>query len=260
VTTILAEFSKLDPYLGGTAFNSDFVVRYAESGKIRFRNDILLEACTGKKVLHIGCCDHVSLIARKREQGEWLHGQLTAIADSVLGVDIDERAVCEARKMAGVDNIVAGDIASEHVIDAIASRFFDIVLFGEVVEHIGNPVQFLGNFVSTYGANFHEVIITVPNAFRAGNIKNIFFNRETINSDHRFFFTPYTISKVAFDAGIAPTGIQMASFSRQRRLKNLITSRWPLLAENIVLRGRRSSRTSPASSNTSPAETPECTL
>ena len=180
--------------------------------------------------------------SRKWQQREWLHGQLTAVAESVLGVDIDDAAVNETRKITGLPNIIAGDITSTKAIDAIAERYFDIALFGEVVEHIGDPVRFLKQFLSTYERNVRDVIITVPNAFRAGNIKSIFANREVINSDHRFFFTPYTICKVACDAGIAPSSIQMASFSRQGPMKKLITSRWPLLAENIVLMGKPAHR------------------
>jgi hypothetical protein len=238
MTTILTDFAKLDPYLDGNSFSSDLVTRYARSGKIRYRNDILVQACAGKNVLHIGCCDHVPLIARKWQQHEWLHGQLTTVAESVLGVDIDQAAVDETRRITGLGNLVAGDITSGEPIDAIVERYFDIALFGEVVEHIGDPVRFLKTFLSTYERNVRDVIITVPNAFRAGNVKSIFANREVINSDHRFFFTPYTICKVACDAGIAPSSIQMASFSRQGALKKLITSRWPLLAENIVLMGK----------------------
>ncbi len=65
MTTILADFAKLEPYLDGNAFSSDLVTCYGRSGQTRYRNDILVEACAGKNVLHIGCCDHVPLIARK---------------------------------------------------------------------------------------------------------------------------------------------------------------------------------------------------
>jgi hypothetical protein len=242
MTIILADFAKLKPYLGGNSFSSDLVAHYGRAGQTRYRNDILIQACTGKNVLHIGCCDHVPLIARKWHGREWLHGQLTAVAESVLGVDIDVAAVSETRRITGLPDIIAGDVTSNTAIAAIAERYFDIALFGEVVEHIGDPVRFLKQFLSTYERNVRDVIITVPNAFRAGNVKGIFANREVINSDHRFFFTPYTICKVACDAGIAPSSIQMASFSRQGPIKKLITSRWPLLAENIVLTGKPSHR------------------
>ena len=64
MTTILADFAELEPYLGGNSFSSDLVTCYGRSGQTRYRNDILIEACAGKNVLHIGCCDHVPLIAR----------------------------------------------------------------------------------------------------------------------------------------------------------------------------------------------------
>src|ERR1700761_5709899 len=100
-------------------FSSDLVTHYGRSGQTRCRNDILVEACAGKNVLHIGCCDHVPLIARKWQGREWLHGQLTAVAESLLGVDIDVNAVNETRRITGLPNIIAGDITSNTVINAV---------------------------------------------------------------------------------------------------------------------------------------------
>src|SRR3974390_1999753 len=146
MTTIRTDFAKLDPYLDGNSFSSDLVPRYARSGKIRYRNDILVEACAGKNLLHIGCCDHVPLIARKWQQHDWLHGQLTTVAGSVLGVDIDQAAVDETRRITGLRNIVAGDITSGEVIDAIAQHpsmamilTYPIVLPGQQSRYFGNP-------------------------------------------------------------------------------------------------------------------------
>ncbi len=234
---IVASFADFQPYLSGAKFHSDFQARYRRGGRIPYRNDVVTELCRGKKVLHIGCCDHAPLVRGKIESGEWLHGQLSLVAEKVVGVDIDGDAAAEVSRISGLTNIVAADITGAVEIPQIANVFFDIVLFGEVVEHIGNPVLFLQKFVQRYSRNVDRIVMTVPNALRAGNIKGVFLNREIINSDHRFFFTPYTIAKIAYDAGIMPVTIQMASFTRQSKLKNMITSRWPLLAEDIILTG-----------------------
>jgi hypothetical protein len=110
-------------------------------------------------------------------------------------------------------------------------------VFGEVVEHIPNPVSFLSRFRENYGDVVDQIVITVPNAFRGGNIKGILKNVETINSDHRFFFTPYTIAKVAIDAGYAPVEVKMATFMRAGKLKSMLLRRLPLLAEDIIFIG-----------------------
>jgi len=116
-------------------------------------------------------------------------------------------------------------------------RQFDIALFGEVVEHISNPVAFLQRFRENYGDIIEQIVITVPNALRAGNVRGAFRNTETINSDHRFFFTPYTIAKVACDAGFTPEEISMATFTKAGWLKTMILNRAPLLAEDIIFVG-----------------------
>ena len=154
-----------------------------------------------------------------------------------MGVDIDQSAVIEASRISSLTNIFAGDITSDVTIEQISGRQFDIALFGEVVEHISNPVAFLSKFREKYGESFKYIIITVPNAFRGGNLKGVLKNIETINSDHLYFFTPYTIAKVALDAGFRPKEISMASFTKASRVKTILLNRKLLLAEDIIFIG-----------------------
>jgi hypothetical protein len=223
------------PYLEGAKFDENLRIEYSGRGPVAFRNTLLQDLCRGKRILHIGCTDHVPLIDSKIASSDWLHGLITECSSYTLGVDIDATAVRMASKIAKMDNMVAGDITSPDPIAAISGQQFDVALFGEVVEHIPNPVDFLRSFRQTYYSNFKKIIITVPNAFRAGNVLGIARNTETINSDHRFFFTPYTISKVAVDAGYRPESVTMAAFSRPGRVKSWLLNLRPLLAEDIVL-------------------------
>ena len=75
------------------------------------------------------------------------------------------------------------------------------------------------------------------NAWRFGSIRGALNNTEIINSDHRFFFTPYTIAKVAIDAGYAPVEVKMATFMRAGKLKSMLLRQLPLLAEDIIFIG-----------------------
>jgi hypothetical protein len=237
MAVILNEFSNIAPYLVGSRFDENLTIHYLKNGPVRHRTDALLDICRNKRVLHIGCCDHIPLIKRKIDNRDWLHGLITECSNYTIGVDIDVNGVSEARRISGLDNIFAGDITSADAIEAIRSGQFDIALFGEVVEHIANPVAFLQLFRENYGDIVERIVITVPNAFRAGNVRGTFRNTETINSDHRFFFTPYTIAKVACDAGFTPEEISMATFAKAGWLKTMILNRAPLLAEDIVFVG-----------------------
>ena len=224
-------------YLDGTRFDETITFEYDFLTPLRNRVELLSELAAGKRILHIGCCDHIPLLRRKMGDRTWLHGRLTEAAAYCIGIDIDAKAISEARSLSRLSNIFYGDITAKPKIAEIGDDKFDYTLLGEVMEHIGNPVHFLKSFLSNYKENIGQVIITVPNALRSDNILNVLKGRETINSDHRFFFTPYTIAKVAWDAGLAPVSVQMALYSPAGPLKRAILNRFPLLAWDLVYIG-----------------------
>jgi SAM-dependent methyltransferase len=224
-------------YLDGTRFGEYVTFEYDFVTPLRNRVELLSELAAGKRILHIGCCDHIPLLQRKIADGTWLHGRLTEVAAYCIGIDIDAAAISEARSLSRLSNIFYGDVTVQPKIAEIGNDKFDYTLLGETMEHIGNPVHFLKSFLSNYKENTGQVIITVPNAFRIDNILNVLKAREANNSDHRFFFTPYTIAKVAWDAGLAPVSIQLALYSPAGPLKRAILNRFPLLGENLVYIG-----------------------
>jgi hypothetical protein len=61
---------------------------------------------------------------------------------------------------------------------------------------------------------------------------------EVINSDLRYWFTPYTLMKVAVKAGIKIQDIIMAeSYISDNKSLNDILSQYPLFRDNIILIG-----------------------
>jgi hypothetical protein len=74
-----------------------------------------------------------------------------------------------ARSLSQLTNIFFGDITVRPKISEIGNDKFDYAVFGEVLEHIGNPVYFLKSFLSNYKENIGQVIITVPNALRGAS-------------------------------------------------------------------------------------------
>jgi len=75
------------------------------------------------------------------------------------------------------------------------------MVLGEILEHVDNPVDFITRLRIKYKDKIKGLIITVPNAFRKRNFYNAFRNIEKINSDHRYWFSPYTITKVLHQGG-----------------------------------------------------------
>lgn len=71
---------------------------------------------------------------------------------------------------------------------------FDLVLVPDVVEHISNVRVFLEE-LRRFSA---PIVLTTPNAFRYSN--RLAFRTELINSDHKCWFSPYTLMRTLIQA------------------------------------------------------------
>jgi len=117
---------------------------------------------------------------------------------------------------------------------------FDYLLIPDVIEHIGNPVIFLATIKDKFKHNVNEIILSVPNAFSINNFINAFKGREIINTDHRFWFTPYTLSKIAIDAGYDIEEMDLmfcehGKLSRRNLFKRLLISKYFVLRDTLIL-------------------------
>lgn len=209
-------FDATKPFLLGEVFSNGLRVDLKSDDKqysaLVSRDDWLLDYARGKSVLHLGCTDHIPLIDKKREAGSWLHDKLTAVASSCMGIDIDAEAVDYCHSL-GVENIVAGDVTRDELVEA-RNRVWDTAILGELIEHIDNPVNFLAGIRENLGSDINELVITTPNAFRLTNLKLVRKGIEYVNSDHRFWFTPYTLAKVVTMAGWKPVTMVFVDHGR----------------------------------------------
>lgn len=169
--------------------------------RVQVRPNVIYDLCRGKKVLHLGCTDHLPTIDYKIKRGTYLHQQLSFTASKCLGIDINEEAANHL-KTYGIDNVLIADITKPGN-SSILDEQWDYLLMGEMLEHVDNPVDFLRRIGENYGSSIDKVIITVPNAFGwIHMMQALQQGREWVNSDHRYWFTPYTLSKVVHQAGM----------------------------------------------------------
>lgn len=170
-------------------------IRPITSFSYRRRIDILMKYVTGKDVLDLGCVDHQAVVEAKKEW--WLHGVIKQNAKSVMGVDYNPVEV-ELLKQKGYD-ICVGDVENLDL-----GRTFDVVVAGELFEHLTNHRSFLES-VRRHLKPGGIFVATMPN----GNSLNYFmqtvvFGHEMDAWDHAAFFTPVTLSvmlkKCGFEA------------------------------------------------------------
>ncbi|MCB1973771.1 MAG: methyltransferase domain-containing protein [Burkholderiaceae bacterium] len=189
-------------YLYGRRFSNGHVFDLGNKGACLRRSERLLQLVQGLRVLHVGCCDHLPLIQEKRQQGLYLHENLCRVATQCVGIDTNTEGVALLRST-GFPDVYTPDNAPPFSIVNGEERAYDICLLADVIEHIGNPVEFLA---SMRRYQFKRLVVVTPNAFRW---RNSLPGGEAINTDHRFWFTPYTLCKVLVDAGFEPQRVEL---------------------------------------------------
>ena len=156
-------------------------------------------------------------IKEKIEGNTWLHGLLERECAKVVGIDINKDAVDYVNKNGfSKEKVFCADITSPDFFTAVPDIKVDYVLLGEIVEHVDNPVEFLSKMHSVMKNNISTgggYIITVPNSFCFLRNKAYRQGTELVNTDHRYWFTPFTIAKVLYRAGIKPEELFFASYS-----------------------------------------------
>ncbi|WP_346936998.1 glycosyltransferase [Clostridium sp.] len=218
-------------YLSGDKFSSGLKV-YVENNNMKIvdRISYLVEVCKNKNVIHLGCADHLELIDSKRQNNLWLHDLLTNVSQKCIGFDINEEAIDYINKELKISNVFYENIISKKC-DMICNSNWDIMVIGEILEHVNNPVEFLSKIKTLYKGSLQKLVITVPNALR---LENYIFSQsgyECINSDHRYWFTPYTISKVVYESGLKVEEIFMTTGYKveDENIKNV------LMKNNILM-------------------------
>lgn len=208
-------------YLRGTEFTNSGTFSI-ERSPILDRASLLMSASRGKRVLHVGCADHVELINSKRAGGTYLHDQLASVASEVVGVDTNARALEQMRQQ-GIDNLFTYEELSP-------DYTCELIVAPDVIEHVGNVEHFLHRL----GQFKCPVLITTPNALRLGNRTR--WESELVNSDHRYWFSPYTLARTVTAAGF---GIEKTwytgAFAKRKPIRSLIQRRYPLTRDGLAL-------------------------
>lgn len=181
-------------FLHGRRFSNGRAFALGNHGRAPRRADRLVELARGRSLLHVGCCDHLPLVREKMAQGIYLHRNLAMAARRCVGVDTNAEGIALLRSLGFTE--VFGP-------DETPNDGYDICMLADVIEHVVDPVDFLR---SMRRHRFAELVVATPNAFRW---RNSLPGPELINTDHRFWFTPYTLCKVLVDAGYEPLTVEL---------------------------------------------------
>jgi SAM-dependent methyltransferase len=156
------------------------------------REAALIAASRGKRVVHIGFADE-PFLAPKLAQGRWLHARLADVASSLVGIDLSGEGVRWARAQ-GYETYVA-DAQSPAALEALGIEPADVVVAGEIIEHLDAPGPFL-RAVRTLTGPRGLLVVTTPNAYKHVNFFVPILGSELVHPDHTAWHSPSTLRRL----------------------------------------------------------------
>ena len=160
--------------------------------KVFDRVDFIVARVRNKRVLDLGCIDH-DLFREKKERGLWLHHRISEVTRELVGIDMLEPYITVLRKE-GYD-IRFGNVEELQAVQ-IDHREFDVIVAGELIEHLSNPALFLDG-VKRFFSGHTRMIITTPNPFTMRMLPETYANRESRGrDDHVCWYSERTLSNL----------------------------------------------------------------
>lgn len=206
-------------------------------GFVDNRSAFLLKQSKNKVTLHLGCVD-TGYTTQRIQTDRLLHSQLSKVTKKLYGVDFNREGV-DHLKSNGFQNLFVANIEQPFSLD----RQFDVILAGEVIEHLSNPGQFLLNIKKHLKPN-GKLIITIPNAqYLIGIVRMLKFNIETVHEDHVLYFSATTIRTILQRYGYSDIKIYGYSdisklFGKKKIFKKLLNALLlksrPSLSEGLI--------------------------
>ncbi len=195
------------------------------------RIDYILQYCSGKTVLHFGFTDY-PYTQEKIDNGELLHLQLKKVTKGLFGIDNEETSLNKYIQITGDSCVGKGDLLDKESLRAI-DHSFDIVLLGEILEHLKNPHQAIENLYDMFPPAT-VFLVTVPNYTSLNAIAGSLHRKEMIHPDHYWYFSPVTLLRLFPDDKFETDGMLFGMYFQKGKRINFVLRKFPLLGDCLI--------------------------
>jgi len=124
------------------------------------RLPFVTEMCAGKRVLHLGCTN-APYTEGSIKDNMLLHFELEKITSSLYGIDADQSGL-DMLKAHGANDLYFADLEDLDALDL--NETFDVIVAGEMIEHLNNPGLFLSG-IRRFMNPETKLLITTINAY-----------------------------------------------------------------------------------------------
>jgi 2-polyprenyl-3-methyl-5-hydroxy-6-metoxy-1,4-benzoquinol methylase len=186
------------------------------------RVDYIANACRGKRVVDLGCVSQGGGFAATQSP-DWLHGQILAVGQKVVGLDADADGISLLRKQGY--NCIEGDAESLDSINFIEplGGTVDLIVAGELMEHLSNPGRFLDScrrVLQTQGSQESQLIISVPSPYWYRQMLAVMSGKEYSSSDHNCWYSPTTLTTLLMKHDFQVKRIVGYSYGSSNRVRD----------------------------------------
>jgi 2-polyprenyl-3-methyl-5-hydroxy-6-metoxy-1,4-benzoquinol methylase len=205
---------------------------------------IRARSAAAERILHVGCTRAPETI-RWWEQGGLLHKQLCdqrRPGQRIVGVDIDEESLAWLReRMPGEDLRYADAQRLPHY---LGDEKFDLIIAGDVIEHLPNPGQFLEGCREILAPN-GAVLVTTVNAFGVSRFAKALLFHEAVHPEHTAYYSHRTLSRLCMMCGLRTSLLgyyrcePATKFSLNLYVTNFLERAvapvWPQFSEGVLM-------------------------
>lgn len=201
------------------------------------RDEEILAQCRGKTVLHVGAADAPFEIDKGRA-GQLLHQKVQKAAKSVVGVDVDAKAIAALKEL-GINDIVCADFCTS---DPFPGQKFDVVLCCDVIEHVTAPGPLL-SACRRYMEDDSKLIVTTINATALKPALRALAGREAVHVDHVAYYSFATLGKLLTVEGLQPIEFGVFAYPTYNPVTGWLTQSlmkaMPGTADGIMINAKR---------------------
>jgi len=184
------------------------------------RVEFIKKVSAGKKVLHLGCTNY-PYTKDSIDNEMLLHLELKKIARDLYGFDFDQDGI-EILQKAGVENLYRADL--EKLEEVPLSETFDVIIAGEMIEHLSNPGLFLKG-IQRFMNERTSLVITTINAYSALRFFLYGFRgkggkNEPVHPDHVYYYSYKTLSLIVQRENLTVKEFYFYDIGTEHRLFN----------------------------------------
>ena len=185
----------------------------------------LEDAVRGRRTMHVGFVDS-GCWAFHSQFDKWLHAHLDAGASELVGLDLDSVGVDEAVRR-GYEAYTV-DCSDDVAVAALGLEPAEVIIAGEIIEHLDNSGSFLEGLHSLTGLG-GTLVVTTPNASGLMNaISAALTGYEVNHPDHVTLYSCFTLCNLLERHGWKV--VEVATYVPQVKETRTLSGRTKLLA------------------------------